>query len=436
MIDLSTKVAGLSLKNPVIVAAITPNGPWNRWPPEKDAPGILMKQWRKYYEAGVGAICTGIILPDEDTTPTRGAVRFWAAKTKGSRKVEGLVSGATVPDGSLTKTSSLEVIRRAKQEFTDVRIIANMPAGDMDTDLSISLALECQQAGADMIELNFGCGMMISNLAQVLRGMENQKDLVSGIAVGLVPEVASGIAKTIREKLSIPVAVKLTPELSFIHLLRAIPMYREAEVDAFTANHCFMTVVPPDIYNGGKTTFPHMENTTWFMTNGPWHRFAAYRNIAILGKYFPDSDVMACGGMVTPEQCVEVMMLGAKAVQLSSGIFLNGISFTGKVIKFLEKYMDEQGYRTVEDFRGLGQKHVVEMEECQEEFKAQIGRLIAFIDREKCVGLSSCKICLDNWCFAAYEEDGQPMVDKQLCSSCNICVIRCPHEARELKWVE
>ena len=166
------------------------------------------------------------------------------------------------------------------------------------------------------------------------------------------------------------------------------------------------------------------------MTQGPWHRFATYRNIAMMGKYYSEADIMACGGLVMPEHCIEVMMLGAKAVQLSSGIFLNGLSFTKRVIDFMGEYMKEHGYHSVKEFIGLGQNYLVEMEECQKEFKQQIGRLVAHVDRNKCAGLKTCKICLDNWCFATYIKNGQRMVDTSLCSSCNLCVIRCPHGAR------
>ncbi|OGO18066.1 MAG: hypothetical protein A2Z02_03295 [Chloroflexi bacterium RBG_16_48_7] len=266
--------------------------------------------------------------------------------------------------------------------------------------------------------------------------MENKDEIPSGIAVGLVPEVAARAAKKVKESIGIPVAVKITPELALFHMLKAIPLYKKAGVSAFTANHSFLSVAPPDIYNGGKTSFPHMETTALFMTQGPWHRFATYRNVAMLGKYFKDADVMACAGLTIPEHCIEVMMFGAKAVQLSSGIFLNGVSFPGKVLDFMKTYMQQQGYSRVSDFTGLGQKYLVEMEECQQEFKPQVGRLIASIDREKCVGLSKCKICLDNWCYATYEEDGKPMVDARLCSSCNLCVIRCPHEARSLQYID
>jgi dihydropyrimidine dehydrogenase (NAD+) subunit PreA len=436
MVDLSVRVAGLEFKNPVMIAAIAPCAPWSHWPPEKNAPEIQMKLWRKLYEADVAAICTGFIFPDDDVTLNRGAGRFWAARTRSFAEREGFVSAATIPDAALSRTNSLEVIRRAKKEFTDMRIVANIVAHGIDLEASANLALECQQAGADMVELNFGSAMLFDNVALAQQGVELKEETPAGITIGLVPEVATRIVRSIKKKTSIPIVVKLTPELSFFHLLRAVQMYKEAKVAAFTANHCFMTVVPPDIYNGGKTTFPYMNTTTWWTTNGPWHRFACYRNVSMIGKYFPDMDTIACGGLVIPEQCIEVMMLGAKAVQLSSGIFWNGMSYAGQVTRFIKRYMEEQGYRSVNDFIGLGQKYIVEMAECQAEFKTQVGKLIAQIDRDKCVGLLSCKICLDNWCFATYVEDEQPMVDSQLCSGCNLCVIRCPHEARSLRWID
>ena len=434
MVDLSVEIGGLAFKNPIMMAAIAPCGPWTHWPAEKDAPEIQMKMWRKLYEAGLGGICTGLIFPFDDPELDKGGGRFWAARTKGFAKREGFISAASIPDAGLSKSNSLEAIRRAKKEFTDMRIIANIITTGTDPKVWGNLALECQQAGADMVEMNFGSAMIFDNVATAQRGIEYKEDLPAGITIGLVPEIASSIVKGMKKITDIPVVVKLTPELSFFHLTRAVPMYRDAGIIGFTANHCFMSVVPPDIYNGGKTTFPQMETTTWWTTNGPWHRFACYRNVAMLGKYFPDMSVLACGGLVTPEQCVEIMMLGARGVQLSAGVFWNGLSYTGKVVNFLKTYMEEQGYDSVNDFIGLGQQYIVEMEDCQREFKSQIGKLIAQIDREKCVGLSTCKRCLDNWCFATYVENDQPMVDAGLCSSCNLCVITCPHGARSLQW--
>ncbi len=434
MVDLSVKFAGVEFRNPVMMASIAPCAPWSQWPPEKDAPELQMKLWRHFYEGEIGALVTGTMLPI-DVKDGRGGGRFWASQTKGFGKREGLVSCATIPDALWSRTNGLELIRRAKKEFTDTRIIASIIADGIDPKVWGGLALDCERAGADMVEVNCACEMFVDEYALASEGIQLKEKLPPGITMGLVPQIAASIIKGMKGMTKLPLIIKLTPEMSFFHLMQAIPLYLDAGVDAVTSGHTFMTVVPPDIYNHGKTTFPGMNTTTWWGTNGPWHRFACYRNIAMIGKYFPQMPSIACGGLVTPEQCVEVIMLGATGVQLSAGIWWSGLSFVGKVVKFMKGYMKEQGYKSMKEIIGLGQKYIVEMNECQQELKPQIGKLIAHVDNEKCVGLAKCNVCLDNYCVAVKEEGDYPVVDATLCSSCNLCVIRCPHGARSLHWI-
>lgn len=432
MADLSVKIAGVSFKNPIMIASHAPCGPWSNWPLEKNPQEIQMKLWRKYYEGNVGAIVTGTIFSGDDVG-NRGGQRFWAARTRGFAERQGFISAATIPDALWARENGIEMIRRAKKEFSDTRIIASIIVPEVDSKMWGSLALECEQAGADMIELNFGSVMFIDTVALAREGIELKDNVPAGVVMGVVPEVMAAMVKGIKKATRLPVMVKISCEMSFFQALTAFPLLKDAGADALTLNHTFMAVVPPDIYNGGKTVFPGMKTTTWWSTNGPWHQFASYRNVAMAAKYFPGIEPIACGGMVIPEHCIEVMMLGAKAVELSAGIFWNGLSYPGKVVRFLEKYMKEQGYQNVSDFIGLGQKYIVEMEECMQELKSQIGKLVAQIDYDKCVGTSSCRVCLDNWCCATSEEDDMPKIDPAMCNSCNLCVIRCPHEARSLK---
>jgi len=435
MVDTSVSFGGVKFKNPIMIASHAPCSPWSGWPPEKDAPEIQMRLWRKYYEGDVGAITTGTIY-SEDFPPGMGGQRFWASKTKGFAEREGFVSAATIPDALWARTNGIEALKRAKKEFTDTRIIASIIVPTIDSEVWGDLALECAQNGADMVELNFGSTMFIDTVDLAREGIKLKEKLPAGVTMGVVPEVMAAMIKGIRKKTDIPVIAKITPEMSFFQALMGFPLLVEAGVKALTLNHTFMSVAPPDIYNGGKTTFSNMDTTTWWSTNGPWHRFAAYRNVSMVAKYLPHIDTIACGGLVLPEHCIEVMMLGAKAVQMSAGIFWNGVSFPGKVVKFLKRYMEDQGYNSVDEFIGLGLKYIVEMGECQDELKSQIGNLIAQVDRDKCVGTSKCNICLDNWCVATYEEDGIPMVDPELCNSCTLCVIRCPHGARYMKKIK
>lgn len=435
MVDLSVKFVGLDFKNPISIAAHGPGVPNRDLLPNKDASGVQMKLWRKYYEGGVGSLTTGSIFFDE-MEGARGSSRFHLIRTRGFAEREGFVSAATMPDVIWPRSHGLGAVEKFRKEFPDMRIIASIMGEGTDPNSWAQLALEAQQAGAEAIELNLGSVMMMESADQALKGIMSKRRLPSGAIIGLVPEVVAELIKAIKKKVSIPVIVKITPELGFYGLLGALPLYREAGVDGLTCDHTIMTIAPPDIYNYGKTSFPFFEKTTWWSSLGPWNRLVSYRDVALVGRHAPDIDLEACGGLVIPEQAIEVMMLGAKLVQLSSGIFFNGLSYPGKVVEFLKKYMEEQGYNSVNEFIGLGQKYIAEMGEVQREYKAQVGKLIAHIDYDKCIGPEACSECLDMFCLATYEEDGVVKVDPKLCCGCNLCVIKCPYEARSLGWVD
>jgi dihydropyrimidine dehydrogenase (NAD+) subunit PreA len=435
MVDLHVKFAGLDFKNPISVAAHGPGVPNRNLLPDKDASGVHMKLWRKYYESGVGSITTGTIFFDE-MEGARGANRFYLVQTKGFAEREGFISAATMPDVIWPRSHGLRAVEKARKEFTDMRILVSIMGEGTNPDSWAQLALDTKQAGAEAIELNLGSVMMMETAEEALKGIMSKRRLPSGAIIGLVPEVVFEIVNAIKKKVNVPVIVKITPELGFYGLLNALPLYREAGVDGLTCDHTIMTIVPPDIYNHGKTGFPFFEKTTWWSSNGLWNRLFSYRDIALVGRHAPDLDLEACGGLVIPEHAIEVMMLGAKLVQLSSGILFNGVSYTGKVLDFLKKYMEEQGYSSVNELIGLGQKYITEMGEVQEEFKTQVGSLIANIDYDKCIGPDACGECLDMFCLATYEGDGIVKIDPNLCCGCNLCVIQCSYGARSLGWID
>lgn len=432
MVDLSVKFAGLDFKNPISIASHAPFIPQGELHSVEEQSEWDMELWGKYYEGGVGSITTGTIWW-EDMPACRGVQRFHLIKVPGFAPRGAFVDAATMPDALWSRTPGLLAVKKAKKKFTDMRVIASIMGPDIDPEGWGKLALEAQQAGADAVELNLASTMMPDTWGEATASIVKRKGLPpGGNTIGLIPEVVNKIIKGIKKKVSVPVIVKVTPELGFYGLLGALPFYQEAKLDGVVCSHAVMSVPPPDIYNGGKTTHPHLKVTTWWSAVGPWTRFACYRDIPIVAKNAPDIDIEACGGLVIPEQTIEVMMLGAKIVQLSAGIHLNGPSYTRKVVNFLKKYMEEQGYKSVNDFIGLGLKCFVEMGEMQEVLRAQAGKVIAKTDYKKCVGPEKCKVCIDNWCVATYVEKGQVKIDPKKCCACNLCVIRCPHEARSL----
>ena len=431
MADLRVKFGVVEFKNPVWVASMGSGAPWVTW---KDAPEIYCRFVKKCYEEGAGGFITGLTTFREPDYEWRGKMKYLAISTRGFAEREGFISAAVFPDGLFPRSCGPKVVSLLKREFgKDMPIIANITGPGVDRQGWGDMALEMQQAGADMVELNLNTFMNFRAISEAIEGIAERAKYPpeAGVIAGMVPEVVINVVEGIKEKANIPIIIKIPPEMSFWDLLVAAPKYKQAGVAGVTASHCFVGVAPPKIYDGGKPGFTGMDKTTFWAVNGPWNRFGCYTDVAGISKYAPGLDVAACGGLVIPEHAIEVMMLGAKVVQFCSGILWNGVSFISQVIEFMNKYMDEQGYKSVDDFTGLGLNYLVELEEQLEDWHAH--PFVAQIDYIKC---TRCRTCLDNFCWAMYWEDGRPKVNTKMCMGCGLCSIRCPSHAVSMKPVK
>ena len=81
--------------------------------------------------------------------------------------------------------------------------------------------------------------------------------------------------------------------------------------------------------------------------------------------------------------------------------------------------MKEQGYASLEEMVGLGQKHIKYLEETD---RSVDGPYVAKIDEAKC---TKCGICTDQFCTALRREDGKPKVTKENCTGCGACMTSC-----------
>ena len=72
------------------------------------------------------------------------------------------------------------------------------------------------------------------------------------------------------------------------------------------------------------------------------------KTTATIAKFVPEVDIMAIGGLVNPEHVVEMLMLGAKTVGLSSGFFWKGRALLRNSVAFLSRFLDEHGYESVQ----------------------------------------------------------------------------------------
>ena len=98
-----------------------------------------------------------------------------------------------------------------------------------------------------------------------------------------------------------------------------------------------------------------------------------------------DIPISAVGGVSSWRDVVEYIMLGATTVQLATSVMWKGWGIVQEILDGLAAYMDEKGYKSIEDFRGKALPYITTVEElCQEP------ALKAEINQDLCTNCGTC----------------------------------------------
>ena len=204
-------------------------------------------------------------------------------------------------------------------------IIANIAGATIDDYIATAEKLDATDV--DMIELNISC----PNVKQ------------GGATWGTTCQGAAAVTKAVRNVTKKPVMVKLTPNVTNItEIAKAV----EAEgadclslINTLLGMRIDIRTKRPILHNNvggfsGPAIFPVAVRMVWQVANAV--------NI----------DVVGMGGITTAEDAVEMMMAGAKAVQMGTAIFTDPYSPL-KVIDGLEKYMIENNLDSLSEICGV-----------------------------------------------------------------------------------
>ena len=326
----------------------------------------------------------------------------------------------------LPKTAFLHDGGLAQEKPKEVPIVINLGGFADVAETWVDGAKWFEELGADMIEVNLGCPLP-SGVDGTLQGYQNKKysPLCQGLLMGDNPETVYNITKAVADAVSIPVGVKLTPETGFPRIIDVTRAAYSAGAQFVQLFNAAVGMAPPDIYNGGKPKWLYMDGSPFCMASGSFLRIPCYKSVAAVKRYVPDLDIAAAGGLVEPEHFIEAMMLGASLVQPCTGIIEQGNSLIRKGINFMKKFVVEQGYDSLDQIVGLGQKHI----KYNQDIDMMAGKTRIYIDHDKCV---KCLRCVDNICQALSFEEEKVQVDLERCVGCGGCVLACRHGALEV----
>ncbi len=314
----------------------------------------------------------------------------------------------------------------AEKKPKDVRLIGNVGGLGDFPESYVDGAKTLEQLGVDLIELNASCPLPLSTNHTVDYFSSRKYTLrMVGVAVGEHADLVANITREVVEAVNIPVGWKLAPETGFPRIVEMVKGIRDAGGTWVSTLNGALGIAPPDIYNHGKPLWAFCDGNPFVMISGPWLRRDCYKFVAGIAKYVPGIDIMATGGISSPEHCIEAMMLGAKLVGTLTGVIYKGRNLIRRTNVFINSFMQEQGYERIEDFVGLGQKYIKPLEEID----LMAGKVIAQLDSTRCTG---CGICLDDLCVAFFMEGGFVKIKEDDCSGCGGCVLGCPVNAIKL----
>jgi len=308
--------------------------------------------------------------------------------------------------------TNLDEIRQIRKEWPDRVIIGSMMAV-IEEDVWKDLAIQIADAGVHGIELNLGCPHGMCE-----RGM--------GSAIGQVPDMVEKVTRWVKEVVDIPVFTKLTPNIT--NILWSAEAAQDGGADAVALINTVNSIVSVDLDAMAPTPIVDGKGTHGGYC-GAAVKPIALNMVAEIARN-PDTknlNISAIGGIETWRDAAEFIALGAVGLQVCTAAMLYGFRIVDDMIIGLTNWMDEKGYETIEDFRGMAVPNTVDWNALNMNFDTK-----ALIDPEACIECGKCHVVCEDTSHQAITfevaEDGKrvfTVVDDE-CVGCNLCQIICP----------
>jgi dihydropyrimidine dehydrogenase (NAD+) subunit PreA len=264
---------------------------------------------------------------------------------------------------------NLQEIAEVKRRYPKHVVIASLMV-ESKRESWHEIVQRAEDAGADGLELNFGCPHGMSE-----RGM--------GSAVGQVPEYCEQITGWVKEKARTPVIVKLTPNISDIRI--AARAAKRGGADALSAINTINSITGIDL-----DTFQPNPNVDGKSSHGGYCG-PAVKPIALnmvqqinadAGSVLPLSGIGGIGGW---RDAAEFILLGCSTVQVCTAAMHYGYRIVEDMQDGLLNWMAEKGFATLDDFRGLSLPNVREWKQLNLNYQ-----IVARIHEDLCIG---CQLC-------------------------------------------
>jgi dihydropyrimidine dehydrogenase (NAD+) subunit PreA len=392
MADLSVKFAGISSPNPFWLASAPPTNTGD--------------QVMRAFDAGWGgAVWKTIGDPIVNVSSRYSSVDLGGVRMMGLNNIE-LITDRTLE-------TNLAEIAEVKRKYPKQALIASLMV-ESKREAWHEMVKRAEGAGADGLELNFGCPHGMSE-----RGM--------GAAVGQVPDYTCKITEWVKEAARTPVIVKLTPNITDVTW--AARAAKKGGADAVSLINTINSITGIDLDSfAPRPTVAGRSSHGGYC--GPAVKPIALNMVASVAQ---DREVglpiSGIGGISSWRDAAEFIVLGASTVQVCTAVMHYGFRIVEDMIDGLSNYLDDKRIASVAELVGRSLPTVTKWEELDLNYK-----IIANVNQEKCIGCGLCYVACND---GAHQSIGvEPRGDgrshvwilEDMCVGCNLCSLVCPVE--------
>jgi dihydroorotate dehydrogenase (fumarate) len=313
MVDLSTTYLGLKLKNPIVASS----SPLTQ----------KVETAKELEEAGAAAVIMHSLFEEQIINES---LKLHNDLMRGTESyAEALTYLPDYGQYSVGPETYLNTLKKIKQAVS-VPVIGSL--NGVSTGGWIDYAMKIQEAGADALELNIYYLATDPELA----GMELEDTYIT-------------LVGDIRQRVSIPLAIKLSP--FFTALPNFARRLAQAGADGLVL---FNRFYQPDFDLEELEVVPNL-----VLSNSLEMRLPL-RWIAILYGRIP-VDFAMTGGVHTGSDVLKAAMAGASATTIASEFLHNGVGRVPEILSEMTTWMEEHEYVSIEQMKGsMSQRAVAE----------------------------------------------------------------------------
>jgi dihydroorotate dehydrogenase (fumarate) len=302
--DLRTTYMGIELKHPIVASAS---------PLSEKLDNI-----KRMEDAGAAAVVM-FSLFEEQIKHEIAAIEYLI--TSGAESyAESLSYFPDFEDYETGPDEYLNLVRQAT-EAVDIPVIGSL--NGITNEGWVNTARMMQDAGASAIELN----TFYIPAHLYMTGREVEQRYIE-------------VLKAVKESVTIPVALKLSPFFSAIGNMAR--QFDEAGADALVL---FNRFYQPDFDLDKMEVVPDLELST-----PPEIRLPLLWIAVLYGRI--NASIAATRGVHSPVEVVKYLLAGADVVMTTSGLLRHGIGFLTTLVDGLQAWMEEKQYSSVAQMRG------------------------------------------------------------------------------------